>query len=119
MIISLKDFKFMPVGTEWDTPIVSDVDLYDYYKLDHDIRKIRDAMIEPTPENCDWAFWNESTGQSHAYMVAAMLVGKGFRVTCSKKSIAEKVEKMIDWIILPWVSSPSTNHRRGFLNRCA
>lgn len=94
-IVSLKAFKFMPVGTEWDTPIVTDIDIQDAYNVDYDIRKIRDAMINPTPENCDWGFWNESTGQSYAYMVAAMLVGKGFTVRCTKKSIADKVEKLI------------------------
>jgi hypothetical protein len=94
-IVSLKSFKFMPVGTKWDTPIITDIDIQDAYNVDYDIRKIRDAMINPTPENCDWGFWNESTGQSHTYMTAAMLVGKGFTVRCSKKSIADKVEKLI------------------------
>ena len=94
MILNYKPWP-TPAGENWDTPIVTDIDVQDLYNLDADIRKIRDAMAYPTPENCDWAFWNESTGQSYAYMVAAMLVGKGFTVTCTKKSIAEKVEKLV------------------------
>lgn len=84
-----------PGGEEWDTPIVSDLDIQDSYTIDTQLKQIRDSMPRTTPENCDWAFWNESVSQSFVYMVAAILAGDKFVVKCSKKSIAEKMEKLI------------------------
>ena len=78
-------------GMQVSTPVVSDINIYDEWNLDMDLQKIRQAFPRPTPQNCEWAFWNESVAQSYAYMTAAIQVGKGFEVMYNGNRSEKKV----------------------------
>jgi hypothetical protein len=84
-----------PYGTQYPIGIVNDIDVQASTLTDKDIRKIDASFPSPTPENIEWAFWNENTSQSWGYVTVAMTCGEGFPVACKKKSRKEEAEKII------------------------
>lgn len=66
----------------------------DKYALDPDLRKLKYTMIRPTPDNREYAFWNDSISQSFSYITSATIIGDGLRI----RSTNQEAENLIkDW----------------------
>lgn len=62
------------------------------YNLDPELRKLKHVMMTPTPQNREYAFWNDSVSQSFAYITASTITGDGLRIRCNDTRAKELIE---------------------------
>lgn len=62
------------------------------WNLDPELRKLKHVMIRPTPENREYAFWNDSVSQSFSYITASTITGDGIRVRSKNEEAKELIE---------------------------
>jgi hypothetical protein len=44
------------------------------WELDPEVRRLTKLMIDPSPENCEKAFWGDSIATSFTYITAAVIL---------------------------------------------
>lgn len=72
-------------------PVVFDYPL-NTTNIDPALRKLKHVMIKPTPENCEYSFWNSSVAQSFGIITAATIIGDGLRIRSKNDEAKSLVE---------------------------
>lgn len=107
-------------------PVLIDIDAEDYGFLDPAIENLKRVMINPTPQNCEYAFWNDSISQSFSYITSSIIIGDGLRIRCENKeakTLIKEFNKEInverqsieDFITHSWIDNQI--HQKGSLWR--
>ncbi|MHA1875139.1 MAG: hypothetical protein ACTSUC_01695 [Promethearchaeota archaeon] len=64
----------------------------EWYELDSVLTQMKNAMIKNTPANREFAFYNDSIGQSMVEITSAVIIGNGPKIFCENKKALEIIE---------------------------
>ena len=64
----------------------------EWYELDSVLKQMKNAMIENTAANREFAFYNDSIAQSMVEITSAVIIGNGPQISCENKEALEVIE---------------------------
>jgi len=66
---------------------------WDYKNLDPELKRLRYVMINPSADNREYAFWNDSISQSFSIMTSSLIMGDGLKINCTNYAAKQLIKE--------------------------